>query len=79
LKSTYDAAPSPRVEAQEDDGKDKSLLLLEELRISVDALALQLENPALSQAKRYALKKNVAMERSKMIREERKLKESSSK
>jgi hypothetical protein len=80
LKSTHIAAPvpAPRDEAaQEDDGKDKLSPLPEELRVSIDALALQLENPALSQAKRYALKKNLAMERSKLIREERKLMASS--
>ena len=33
----------------------------------------QLENPSLSAAKRYAVKKTLAMERSKLIREERKL------
>ena len=77
LKSRDVAAPAPRDEAQEDDGKDQSSPLLEELHISIDSLAVQLENPALSQAKRYALKKNLAMERSKLIREERKLKESS--
>lgn len=46
---------------------------LEELGKSIKTLSQQLEHMGLSQAKRYALKKQLAMERSKFIREERRL------
>ena len=50
--------------------------LLHELRESVDKLSNELEsNLSLTQAKRYATKKQLAMERSKLIREERRLKQ----
>jgi hypothetical protein len=50
--------------------------LLDELRESVDKLSGELENNrSLSQAKRYAVKKDLAMARSKLIREERKFKQ----
>jgi Leucine-rich repeat (LRR) protein len=50
-----------------------SLLILTELKSKIQEFEGQLENPSLSQAKRYAVKKSLAMERSKLIREERKL------
>jgi hypothetical protein len=43
------------------------------LKQSVHDLEVELESLSLSQAKRYALKKKLAMERSKLIREERRL------
>lgn len=48
--------------------------ILNELKESIMKLSNELEtNLSLSQAKRYALKKELAMERSKLIREERRL------
>jgi hypothetical protein len=48
--------------------------ILDELKESIMKLSIELEtNLSLSQAKRYALKKELAMERSKLIREERRL------
>jgi Leucine-rich repeat (LRR) protein len=47
--------------------------VLDDLKQKVEELKLQLENLSLTQAKKYALKKSLAMERSKLIREERRL------
>jgi Leucine-rich repeat (LRR) protein len=47
--------------------------LLKELQESVETLKAELDNLSLTQAKKYALKKALAMERSKLIREERRL------
>ena len=47
--------------------------VLDELKQKVEELKIQLENLSLTQAKKYALKKSLAMERSKLIREERRL------
>ena len=47
--------------------------LIEEFKAKIRLLEVELDNPSLSSAKRYALKKSVAMERSKLIREERRL------
>ncbi len=48
--------------------------IIDELKESIASLNLELENLSISQAKRFALKKELAMQRSKLIREERKLK-----
>jgi hypothetical protein len=47
--------------------------LIAEFKSKIQLLEGQLDSPSLSQAKRYALKKSLAMERSKVIREERRL------
>ncbi len=47
--------------------------MLSSLRIKISEFENELERPSLSEAKRYAVKKSLAMERSKLIREERKL------
>jgi hypothetical protein len=47
--------------------------LQRELERNIAQLESQLEYLSLSQAKRYALKKSLAMERSKLIRENRRL------
>ena len=52
---------------------------LEEHKQNMDSLTEQLQSLSLSQAKRFALKKQLAMERSKYIREERRLKQEASK
>lgn len=56
-------------EKQLDDGEK----LVEDLKTEIATLTDELENLSISQAKRFALKKAVAMQRSKLIREERKL------
>jgi len=48
--------------------------LAEELRSKIDEFSRQLNNAHLSEAKKYALKKSLAMEKAKLIREERRLK-----
>uniref|UniRef100_A0A7S3QD33 Uncharacterized protein n=1 Tax=Chaetoceros debilis TaxID=122233 RepID=A0A7S3QD33_9STRA len=55
---------------QFDDGEK----LVEDLKKEIVTLTDELENLSISQAKRFALKKALAMQRSKLIREERKLK-----
>ena len=45
--------------------------LVKELNQKINELKTKLENLSLTQAKKYALKKSLAMERSKLIREER--------
>ena len=47
--------------------------LVKELNQKINELKTKLENLSLTQAKKYALKKSLAMERSKLIREERRL------
>lgn len=49
--------------------------LLQELEASIAELAAELDHPGLSEAKRYATKKKLAMERSKRLREDRRLKQ----
>jgi Leucine-rich repeat (LRR) protein len=57
-----------------DPERDVSLALIEQHETKMQALQNELDkNYSLSQAKRYAVKKSLQMERSKMIREERKL------
>ena len=60
-------------EQQEKTVSESPSSIADELRRNIDALSQQLEHLGLSQAKRYALKKQLAMERSKLIREERRL------
>lgn len=66
------AAAAPQQPDQDAMAESSSDLQLE-LKRKVAKLETQLENLSLSQAKRYALKKSLAMERSKLIREERRL------
>jgi hypothetical protein len=51
----------------------KETSLIPDLTSKIQDFESKLENRSLSQAKRYALKKSLAMERSKLIREERRL------
>lgn len=53
--------------------KGPSAEIIESLKCSINDLSEQVESLSISQAKRYALKKALAMERSKLRREERKL------
>ncbi len=48
--------------------------IIDELKESIAGLTVELENLSISEAKRFALKKELAMQRSKLIREQRKLK-----
>jgi Leucine-rich repeat (LRR) protein len=57
----------------EDEETAKAKAILSDLNDKIAEFQSQLENPSLSQAKRHAVKKSLAMERSKLIREERKL------
>lgn len=67
-KVSVESNSSCRNEESEDDHK-----LLKELQASVDKLKLEYEEQSLTNAKKYAVKKALAMERSKLIREERRL------
>jgi Leucine-rich repeat (LRR) protein len=60
-------------DADIDDADIDDNKVLDELKHKVEELKIQLENLSLTQAKKYALKKSLAMERSKLIREERRL------
>mmetsp|Transcript_38359 Transcript_38359/g.92789 ORF Transcript_38359/g.92789 Transcript_38359/m.92789 type:complete len:226 (+) Transcript_38359:1100-1777(+) len=54
--------------------RQASLKMIAECKVRIDAVQKEIDtNFSLSQAKRYALKKEMAMERSRMIKEERKL------
>uniref|UniRef100_A0A7S4AP71 Uncharacterized protein n=1 Tax=Pseudo-nitzschia australis TaxID=44445 RepID=A0A7S4AP71_9STRA len=57
----------------DDDNNNDDTKFLKELQESVEKLKAELENLSLTQAKKYAVKKSLAMERSKLIREERRL------
>jgi hypothetical protein len=56
--------------------KPEDLSVTELITKSIEKLTIELENNSLSQAKRYALKKQLAMEKSKLIREQRKVEKS---
>ena len=56
-----------------DDDDQVALLRLADYRSAIVDYEKELANPSLSQAKRYALKRSLAMEHSKLIREERRL------
>ena len=56
--------------------KSEDLSVTELITKSIEKLTIELENNSLSQAKRYALKKQLAMEKSKLIREQRKVEKS---
>ncbi len=73
--TTQNTAQNTSKEQSSNSGKE----LLNELKEQIDAISLQLDNDfSISQAKRFALKKTLAMHRSKLIREQRRLKEESS-
>jgi len=73
---TLPKAQDTLVEHSKDSGSGKEVL--NEIKKEIDAITVQLENDlSISQAKRFALKKTLAMQRSKLIREERRLKEES--
>mmetsp|Transcript_6581 Transcript_6581/g.7640 ORF Transcript_6581/g.7640 Transcript_6581/m.7640 type:complete len:889 (-) Transcript_6581:449-3115(-) len=55
------------------DVNDNDNKVMDEFKTKIAELKAQLENLSLTQAKKYALKKSLAMERSKLIREERRL------
>eukprot|EP00980_Cylindrotheca_fusiformis_P001655 scaffold374_cov124-Cylindrotheca_fusiformis.AAC.14 len=72
------AAEEEQVKITNDEVDDKerqaSLSLIAEYKEKIQSMQKEFDtNFSLSQAKRYALKKQIAMERSKMIREERKI------
>lgn len=71
LKNNDDDSSNPTNSA-EDESSSLSPLLIE-LQTIIQKLQEEVDDPSLSQAKRYAVKKSLAMERSKLIREERKL------
>jgi hypothetical protein len=66
--NSIDVGANTDADADLDDNK-----VLDELKQKVEELKIQMENLSLTQAKKYALKKSLAMERSKLIREERRL------
>jgi hypothetical protein len=49
--------------------------LADELRTEIDTLTLQLNNVHLSEAKTYVMKKTLAVQKAKLIREERRLRQ----
>jgi hypothetical protein len=59
--------------ATANDDDQGARLRLAEYRSTIAEYEKELESPSLSQAKRYALKRSLAMEHSKLIREERRL------
>lgn len=61
-----------KVEKDIPESTTMALDLMDQLKQNIKALEMELESLSLSQAKRYALKKSLAMERSKLLREERK-------
>jgi hypothetical protein len=63
---------SPVIENAEN-ANSSNVDLLKRLERSIREKEIQLEKESISQAKKYALKKSLAMERSKLIREERRL------
>ena len=74
-----EAAPPVKQNASTDKNKDTKNEVLNVLKEQIESVTMQLENNlSISQAKRFALKKTLAMHRSKLIREERRLKEESS-
>jgi hypothetical protein len=72
MPATLDSnEPPPTTEEKPREVKETSLI--PELTSNIQDFESQLENLSLSQAKHYALKKSLAMERFKLIREERRL------
>eukprot|EP00934_Nitzschia_sp_Nitz4_P004570 Nitzschia sp. Nitz4//scaffold34_size148208//51551//53857//NITZ4_002974-RA/size148208-processed-gene-0.39-mRNA-1//-1//CDS//3329548777//4560//frame0 len=71
-----DPTPAPNAAVEEQISTEKATTaspVLDEIQLNITKLEAELESLSISQAKRYALKKSLAMERSKLIREERKL------
>lgn len=66
IKSTYQ-------DQDQHKNHNESAAMMETFQRNILDLSQQLENLSLSQARRYALKRSLAMERSKLTREERKL------
>lgn len=58
--------------------KDTTSPFADELCVEIDSLSLQLKSVQLSEAQKYATKKKLALAKSKLIREQRRLQESSS-
>lgn len=68
------AEPSrPTSSAPIHDEEEVVSILLQECQSKIAQLQLELESPSLSQAKHFAVKKALTLERSKLIREERRL------
>ena len=64
----------PKIEEMSNSEEEKDThKVLKELQQSVEKLKTEVDNLSLTQAKKYAVKKALAMERSKLIREERRL------
>lgn len=70
--SNKDSVPESETVASSNKSTDTSVLMTE-LQQSIDSILEQLKDNSLSTAKRFAVKKQLAMERSKLIRERRRL------
>jgi Leucine-rich repeat (LRR) protein len=78
MRSAPEVAVKFEVPTSEAGNSDSTSSYLLELRASIDIIAAELQNNfSLTQAKRYALKKELALARSKLIREERRIQQSS--
>jgi len=76
ISSNDNTSSNPSNDGSKGDGgndEEEDHKLLNELQQSVEKLNVDLDNLSLTQAKKYAVKKALAMERSKLIREERRL------
>ena len=71
--STLEVDKPDQIVVSDEKKEEMESSLIEEFKAKIRLLEVELDNPSLSSAKRYALKKSVAMERSKLIREERRL------
>ena len=69
--STQEKNDAPTTLSESTEESDHTLL--EELQESIEKFKIELADRNLTQAKKYAMKKALAMERSKLIREERRL------
>lgn len=73
-KQTNDDFPSQHISEADSSEKDQEgEELIKELKKTIQATQIQLENLSISQATRFALKKELAMQRSRLIRKEREL------
>jgi Leucine-rich repeat (LRR) protein len=76
ISSNGNTSSNSRNDGSKGDGgndEEEDHKLLNKLQQSVEKLKADLDNLSLTQAKKYAIKKALAMERSKLIREERRL------
>lgn len=68
-----ETTPQEKIDAPSALSEESDHALLKELQESVEKIKIELADRNLTQAKKYAVKKALAMERSKLIREERRL------